>query len=74
MYVAKFKEDDGGVACFDAISILGIDASVLIKLLPTIENDIEELADALRIDVIQSNVYALVAKSIQEKLEAPVSS
>lgn len=59
--------------CTEATEFVGIDVSVLLQLLPTIESDIEELADALRIDVIASNVYALVAQTIQEKLSpAPV--
>ena len=60
--------EDIAKTCLQATEFVGIDVSVLVKLLPTIESDIEELADALRIDVIASNVYALVAQTIQEKL------
>ncbi len=60
--------------CSDAVAFVGIDVGVLVRLLPTIENDIEELADALRIDVIPSNVYSLVAKTIQEELSVTASS
>jgi HD-like signal output (HDOD) protein len=56
--------------CLEATTFVGTDLSVLMKLLPTIESDIEELADALRIDVIPSNVYALVAKTVHEQLSA----
>ena len=51
-----------------ATAFLGIDTSVLVKLLPSVEGDIEELAEVLRIDVIPSNVYALIAQTIQERL------
>lgn len=54
--------------CTNACAFCGIGISVLANVLSTIEKDIEELADALRIDVIPSNVYALVAKTIQTKL------
>lgn len=67
------EEHDIANICMDAMGFVGIDVSVLIKILPTIESNIEELADALRIDVIPSNVYSLVAKTIQEKLSTPAS-
>ncbi len=58
--------------CTEATTFVGADIRILLKLLPTIENDIEDLADALRIDVIPTNVYALVAKTIQERLSVTV--
>lgn len=67
------KAEDIPAICAEATAIAGTDISLLIDVLPTVENDIEELADALRIDVIPSNVYSLVAKSIQESLGAPAS-
>lgn len=57
-------------ACVEASHLAGVDVSVLVDMLPTIEADIEELADTLRIDVIPSNVYELVAKGLQEYLSA----
>lgn len=57
--------------CTEATGFIGVDIGLLAKLLPTIENDIEELADVLRIDVIASNIYALVAKTVQEQIGAP---
>ncbi len=60
--------------CTEATEFVGSDVSVLVKLLPSIESDIEELAEALRIDVIPSNVYALVAKTVQECLTAPTEA
>jgi len=59
--------------CTEAAAFVGVELDILVKLLPTIENDIEELADALRIDVIPSSVYALVAKTVQENL-VPVNA
>ena len=67
------EEQEIANICLDAMGFVGIDVSVLIKILPTIESNIEELADALRIDVIPSNVYALVARTMQEKLSAPAA-
>ncbi len=57
--------------CDAALSIVGVDLEALVRLLPGIEGDIEELASTLRIDVIPSNVYALIARTVQEKLNAP---
>lgn len=62
------EASQAGAVCLEAMTHVGIDPSVLIELLPSVENDIEELADALRIDVIPSNVYALIAKTVQEQL------
>lgn len=68
--LCEVPETDEDIArtCVHATNFVGVDPSVLVELLPTIENDIEELADALRIDVIASSIYALVAKAVQEKL------
>lgn len=54
--------------CAEATAFIGVDLPLLLSLLPTIESDIEELADALRIDVLPCNVYAIVAKTVQEQL------
>ena len=54
--------------CLDATTFAGIEPGMLVQILPTIEADIEELADALRIDVIPSKGYNLVAKTLSEKL------
>lgn len=54
--------------CARATAFVGVELGVLVKLLPTIEQDIEELAEVLRIDVIPSKVYALIAKTIEDKL------
>ncbi len=57
--------------CSFAMDFVGIDVGVLVRMLNTVEKDIEELATALRIDVIPSNVYDILAKTIQEKLCSP---
>lgn len=57
--------------CTEATEFVGVELGTLVDLLPTIESDIEELAEVLRIDVIPSNVYALIAKTVKEKLVAP---
>lgn len=62
------EADDIVTVCTEATQFVGIDLGILTRLLPTIEGDIEDMADALRIDVIPSNVYALIAKTIQERL------
>lgn len=54
--------------CIEAMEFIGVDPLVLVRLLNTVESDIEELASALRIDVVPSNVYALIAKAVQEKI------
>ncbi|MFQ5589646.1 MAG: HDOD domain-containing protein [Phycisphaerae bacterium] len=56
--------------CAQATSFVGLDVDALVNILPSIEGDIEGLADTLRIDVIPSNVYALIAKAVQERLTA----
>jgi hypothetical protein len=56
--------------CKEALSSVRLQPAMLLSALPTIEADIEELASALRIDVISRNVYAVVVKTIEEKLAA----
>jgi HD-like signal output (HDOD) protein len=56
--------------CQEATAFVGIDVAVLVDLLPTVESDIEELADALRIDVIPSDVYARIANAVRDRLAA----
>ena len=60
--------DEVMIVCQEATTFIGADATILTKLLPTIEQDVEELADVLRIDVIPSRVYAMIAKTIEEQL------
>ena len=65
------QADEIEAICSSALSIVGVDLEVLVKLLPTIESDIEDLASTLRIDVIPSNVYAVIARAVQESLGVP---
>lgn len=63
-------QEESAAVCQEALSLVGLDVSMLIRVLPTVERDIEELADALRIDVVASQCYGLVATAIQESLTA----
>lgn len=54
--------------CVEATAFVGVKVDVLVNLLASIEGDLEELAEILRIDVIPSNVYALIAKTVEEHL------
>lgn len=54
--------------CTEATGFAGVEVATFVGLLPTIESSIEELADALRIDVVPSHIYALITKSIQEQM------
>ncbi len=60
--------------CTEAMAFVGANVSVLVDLLPTIEGDIEELAEVLRIDVVPSNIYSLIAKAVQENLTAATTA
>jgi len=60
--------------CHEATAFIGLNIQNLLDVLPSIEKDIEELAEALRIDVIPSNVYSLIAKTMQERLSTPVGA
>ena len=64
------NEDTIVETCTEAAAFVGVDISTLVQMLPSIESEIEELADALRIDVIPSSVYSLVAQRLTEKLSA----
>lgn len=54
--------------CQDAMDTVGLNIEVLAHLLGDIETDISELASILRIDVIPSRVYSVIAKTIAEHL------
>ncbi len=60
--------ENASEVCINAVAFAGIDVDVLVRQLPHIENDIEELAAVLRIDVIPSNVYAQIALAIEDSL------
>jgi HD-like signal output (HDOD) protein len=58
--------------CRDTTELLNIHLNVLASLLSTVEQDIEDLADILRIDIIRSNVYTLIIKTVQEQLDEEI--
>lgn len=67
--------DEVATICASAMALIKTDVIVLVRLLGTVEKDMAELATALKIDVVPSTVYEILAKTIQEKLcSAPVSA
>ncbi len=54
--------------CEQAMATLGLDLATLTAILRSIETDINEFATLLRIDVIPSQVYKIIADSIAERL------
>jgi HD-like signal output (HDOD) protein len=62
-----------GRTCADAAAFMGVPLTLIGRLLGEIEGDVEELATILRIDVIPSTVYAMIAKSVQEQLPLAVA-
>lgn len=56
--------------CHAAMEFVNLDLSVLLEMLPKVEQDVTELAEMLRVDVIPSSVYQLIAKAIQGQLTA----
>ncbi|MEK6677737.1 MAG: HDOD domain-containing protein [Planctomycetota bacterium] len=54
--------------CTEATEFVGSPVDKLLSLLPTVESDVKELASALRIDVVPSKVYGLIAKTVRERL------
>lgn len=58
------------LVCQDALAFVEIEGGELLKMLPTIESEIEELADALRIDVVSSTVYQSIIQAIQSDFQS----
>lgn len=56
--------------CRTAMAHVGLPTATLAELLPTVESDISELAAALRVDVIPSRVYRILAEGMAEHLAA----
>ncbi|GMU80227.1 MAG: hypothetical protein AMXMBFR47_00980 [Planctomycetota bacterium] len=56
--------------CRTAMAHVGLPTAALAELLPTVESDISELAAALRVDVIPSRVYRILAEGMAEQLAA----
>lgn len=59
--------------CTAAAAMAKIELGALAALLTTVESEIEELAEILRIDVIKSGAYALIAQTIQEQITQPAA-
>jgi len=59
--------------CIDAMSPVGLDPAVLSEMLPNVQNDVESLAETLKLDVIPSRTYRLIAEQIARKLLAPAT-
>lgn len=55
--------------CSEATESIGLNLKALHEMLGGIERDVEELATALRINVISSQAYSVVTQVIQEELE-----
>ncbi len=51
--------------CTEAMDLIGLEMSVLVRTLDKIETDIQELAEILRVDVIPSSVYELIVGQIK---------
>lgn len=54
--------------CTKAMQTVGLEISALPPILKRVQPEIEELADLLRLDIIPSKVYALIAESISGQL------
>ena len=57
-----------GSTCEAAMKVVGLNLDVLQHILKDIESDISGLAEVLRIDIIPSRVYSIIAGSIAEQL------
>lgn len=52
--------------CSSALEFVGMDEASLLSILPSIEEDIQEMADALRITVMPGDACKLVARTLEE--------
>lgn len=57
-------------ACTSALEFAGILEKDFLRILPAIDEDIQEMADALRINIMQGSSCGAVAKALEEKLVA----
>jgi HD-like signal output (HDOD) protein len=67
------EEDEIADACERAMNTVGLDLSVLQRVLGEIESDVAEFASILRIDVIPSRVYELIAQKVADRLQPQCS-
>ncbi len=52
--------------CNSAVAFVDLDLCVLLEMIEKVETDVTELADMLKLDVIASSVYGLIAKAIKQ--------
>lgn len=57
-----------GEVCTRAVQMVGLEISALPPILRRVQPKIEELADLLRLDIIPSRVYTLIAESVSGRL------
>lgn len=55
--------------CLWAVETIGVRTNVLQSVLKKVESDINELAQALRVDIVSSKVFELLASAIAEQAE-----
>lgn len=55
--------------CKEAMDFIDLDLCVLTDMIEKVELDVTELADMLKLDVIASSVYHLIAKAIKEHID-----
>jgi HD-like signal output (HDOD) protein len=58
-------------SCEQAMQFVGLNLEVFEHLLPKVEGDIADFAESLRIDVIPSRIYGLIADAIAKRLATP---
>lgn len=73
MLCEKPHIDEVAGVCKQAMDLIGLELSVLAGTLEKIEADIEELAQILRVDVISSSVYTLIAQQVKELISNPTA-
>jgi len=71
---APVNFDEIGAACREAMAGIQLESSVLAKILFEIEPQIQEFASVLRIDVISSKVYTMIAQQLHDHLVEPATA
>ena len=66
--------DEVAGVCREAMTDIQLDPGVLAKTLVEIEPQIEEFASVLRIDVIPSQIYAMIAQKLHDHLVEPATA
>ena len=65
----EFDAERAATTCQEALAYVRLAPDLLLSLLPTVERDIEELADALRIDVVANKVYQCLAQALRDRVQ-----